>query len=44
MQCRLQTTDQNVDQIPVTMDRVNDVLKVSIDVVNLFPSAQQPLT
>jgi len=32
--------DQSVDQIPITMDRVNDV-KVAIDVVNLFPSAQQ---
>lgn len=40
----ISTTDQNVDQIPVTMDRVKSILKEAIDVVNLFPSAQQPST
>ncbi|CAH1720834.1 uncharacterized protein LOC114125837 [Aphis gossypii] len=40
----ISTTDQNVDQIPITMDRVKSILKEAMDVVNSFPSAQQPST
>lgn len=40
----ISNTEQNVDQIPVTMDRLQSILKEAIDVVNLLPSAQQPST
>jgi len=40
----ISTTNQSVDQFPLSMDRVKNRLQDAMNVVNLLPSAQQPST